>query len=345
MRLRRGVAPALVLLATFVPGAALGQAEPPGRTRVGELREQAKRTAASMEQARADLDAAVAGYEDARSRMGEAARRLREAREHLEVVNASYAANQELMRRRAVALYKGERLQMMDSLLGSQSLDSFIRRLAYLASVTDRDVRWVQRLSGEQESAAQAREAVRAEAAGVHAELRAVAGRSDEVLDRMRVLQASLESVKTDLKVELSKWQFPVQAPYSFVDSFGAPRMVGTSYEHSHQGQDIFAPMGTPVISVVAGVVENAGTAVLGGNKLWLRGDDGMRYYYAHLSAYAPAGREGIRVDPGTVLGYVGDTGNARGTPPHLHFEIHGPDGVINPYRTLRDAESGWVST
>ncbi|HVL80259.1 MAG TPA: peptidoglycan DD-metalloendopeptidase family protein [Actinomycetota bacterium] len=333
-----------IVLAALLPLPAQGQPVPPGRTRVGELREEAKRTAQRIDAARAELDAAVTGYEQARTRMAGSAKRLREARETLQVVAAAHDAGQGRIRRRAIALYKGERMQMLDSLLGSDSLDAFIRRMAYLSSVTERDLRLVEGLGEKREELSRARDAVRAEAAAVHAELRVMSGRSGEILDRMRVLQSSLERVKHDLEVELSKWRFPVQAPYSFVDSWGAPRMVGTQYEHAHQGQDIFAPMGTPVVAVVSGTVFNVGTATLGGNKLWLQGDDGHRYYYAHLSGYAPDGAEGRRVDAGTVLGFVGDTGNARGTPPHLHFEMHTAQGPINPYQTLRQAERGWVS-
>jgi murein DD-endopeptidase MepM/ murein hydrolase activator NlpD len=134
---------------------------------------------------------------------------------------------------------------------------------------------------------------------------------------------------------------FPVADPHSFGDSFGAPRMTGTIYEHWHEGTDIFAPAGTPILAVERGVVSRMGNAVLGGIIIWLKGESGTSYYYAHLSAYAPGITPGMVVEAGTVLGYVGNTGNAATTPSHLHFEVHPGGGPpINPYPLLVVADS-----
>jgi peptidoglycan LD-endopeptidase LytH len=117
----------------------------------------------------------------------------------------------------------------------------------------------------------------------------------------------------------------PVQGPVSFVDSFGAPRSGG----RAHQGVDMMAAMGTPTVAPMSGRVEHRGNAT-GGLSWWLYGDNGDEYFGTHLSAYA---NEGVGwVGAGTVIGYVGDSGNAAGTP-HLHFEIHpGGGGAINPF-------------
>lgn len=130
---------------------------------------------------------------------------------------------------------------------------------------------------------------------------------------------------------------FPVGDPHTFGDSFGAPRMMGTQYEHAHQGTDIMAPSGTPLLACERGVITKMGSDVLGGTKIWVKGESGTYYYYAHLSAFAEGMANGLVVDAGTVIGFVGDTGNARGGAPHLHFEIH-PDGgpAVNPYPLLK---------
>ena len=131
---------------------------------------------------------------------------------------------------------------------------------------------------------------------------------------------------------------FPVYGPASFTDEFGAAR-VSTGWHH---GNDVFAPLGAPVLAVTAGELFLVGWNAVGGHRLWLRDDGGNEYYFAHLSAYTPIAQNGVRVEAGDVLGFVGASGDAVGTPPHLHFEIHpwelfehGYDGVINPFEFL----------
>jgi len=133
---------------------------------------------------------------------------------------------------------------------------------------------------------------------------------------------------------------FPLVGPYPWVaDTFGAAR-AGVSWHH---GDDLFAPRGTAVLAVARGVVFSVGWQRLGGRRLWLIDRDGNEYYYAHLERYAPAAGDGREVAAGTLLGYVGTTGDAEGTPPHLHFEIHpapllhaGYDGAVDPTTYLR---------
>ncbi len=127
---------------------------------------------------------------------------------------------------------------------------------------------------------------------------------------------------------------FPVQAPHSFQNDFGAPRHQGP-----HEGIDVIAPRGAPVVAVASGVVERLTRRErgLGGIWLWLRDDAGTAYYYAHLSSIEPGIAPGTRVVAGGRLGAVGRTGDARGGVFHLHFEMHPPlRGAVNPYAELR---------
>jgi len=131
---------------------------------------------------------------------------------------------------------------------------------------------------------------------------------------------------------------FPVYGPVSFSDTFGAARAdVGW-----HHGDDIFAPLGAPVLAVASGTVFSVGWNNIGGNRLWLKDQQGNEFYYAHLSAFAPRAVNGGRVRKGDVVGFVGNTGDAEATPYHLHFEIHpismlgmGYDGVVDPTKHL----------
>jgi murein DD-endopeptidase MepM/ murein hydrolase activator NlpD len=116
-------------------------------------------------------------------------------------------------------------------------------------------------------------------------------------------------------------------------DTWGAPRGTG----RRHEGQDIFAPRGTPILSATSGYVYKIGENNLGGQTVSVIGSGGRVYYYAHLDSYAPGLQVGDRVSRRTVLGYVGTTGNAQGTPPHLHFGIYTFNGAINPLPLLTD--------
>jgi hypothetical protein len=149
----------------------------------------------------------------------------------------------------------------------------------------------------------------------------------------------------TSTKVATSggqKWVFPVEAPYTYVDTYGAPRMTGTKYAHPNQGADIFAKLGTPVVAVTSGTVFSIGVGELAGNRLWFKSDSGACFYYAHLSSFDKSLFEQKSVAAGAVLGFVGTTGNADGTPPHLHFETHpGCGGPVNPTPILKAIEEG----
>jgi len=114
-------------------------------------------------------------------------------------------------------------------------------------------------------------------------------------------------------------------------DTFGAPRPG----DRTHQGIDIFAPRGTAVISTTRGIVSRVGENSLGGTVVWILGPAGDRHYYAHLDSVADI-RSGQRIVAGDMLGTVGNTGNARGTPPHLHYGIYrNRVGAVNPFPLL----------
>ena len=123
-------------------------------------------------------------------------------------------------------------------------------------------------------------------------------------------------------------WMCPVQGPRAFTNDWGNPRSGG----RRHQGTDMLAPRGTPVVASVSGTMRRHSSG-LGGVSFYLQGDDGNEYYGAHMDSYSGASG---RVEQGTVIGYVGNSGNASGGPTHLHFEIHPGGGrAVNPYPTL----------
>lgn len=121
---------------------------------------------------------------------------------------------------------------------------------------------------------------------------------------------------------------FPVTGKKSKIGSFwGAVRDGG---RRKHEGIDIFAPKKTPVVAVTDGIVTSVGNGGRGGKTVWLRSlDNGFTYYYAHLDQQFV--HFGQIVKKGQAIGSVGNTGNARLTPPHLHFGIYTAKGAVNP--------------
>lgn len=113
-------------------------------------------------------------------------------------------------------------------------------------------------------------------------------------------------------------------------DTWGAARSGG----RRHEGIDIFASRHTPIHSTTAGIIRKVGTDPLGGNVVVVLGPAGVSHYYAHLQSFAEI-EPGDWVEAGDVIGYVGDSGNATGTPPHVHYGIYTQSGAVNPYPLL----------
>ncbi len=124
----------------------------------------------------------------------------------------------------------------------------------------------------------------------------------------------------------------PVDGRSYFINSWGYPRSGG----RTHKGTDMMASHGTRLVAMNSGTIR-LNTHSLGGIQAYVYGDDGITYYYAHMSKWASGLKSGQRVYKGQLLGYVGDTGNARGTP-HLHLGMIVGGTYVNPYPTVRAA-------
>lgn len=155
-----------------------------------------------------------------------------------------------------------------------------------------------------------------------------VTGLSDTLVFYARVAKLYTKSPDTKIAMPLEE-----VSKKRVANTWGAPRGVG----RRHEGQDIFAPRGTPILSATNGYIYKIGENNLGGQTVSVISSGGRIYYYAHLDRYANGIEVGDRVTTRTVLGYVGTTGNAQGTPPHLHFGIYTLTGAINPLPLLTD--------
>lgn len=148
-----------------------------------------------------------------------------------------------------------------------------------------------------------------------------------ELLDLLKRIHGREPTV-----AELSKGfgRFPILGYSWYQDDYGAGRYIGRVSLHA--GNDIFAPLGTPVTATTAGYIWKFARGGRGGNAIWLMGNDNIRYYYGHMDRFAFQPQLGRRLRMGEVFGYVGATGSAVGTPPHVHFEVNpGGRGTVNP--------------
>ena len=148
----------------------------------------------------------------------------------------------------------------------------------------------------------------------------------DGLLFYVRVARLYTKDPPAKIKVPL-----PGISKKQIANTWHAPRGA----HRLHEGQDIFAARGTPVYSATNGYVYNIGENRLGGQTVSVIGAGGRVYYYAHLDSYAEGLAEGDYVTPQTKLGSVGATGNAQGTPPHLHFGVYTTTGAIDPLPLL----------
>ena len=133
-----------------------------------------------------------------------------------------------------------------------------------------------------------------------------------------------------------SSFVFPVVGPTDYGDSYGGDR--SDVHGKWHHGDDLFAPLGTPVVAVASGTINRVGWERVGGWRLWVRDQAADEFYYAHLSGYTRSVFHSRYVKAGQVIGFVGNTGDAYGGMPHLHFEIHPRqllrlryDGAVDP--------------
>jgi murein DD-endopeptidase MepM/ murein hydrolase activator NlpD len=127
----------------------------------------------------------------------------------------------------------------------------------------------------------------------------------------------------------------PVNGAVAFTDTWGAPRSGG----RGHKGVDMMAARGTPVVAIETGTIQRLTNSSRGGISIYLRGNSGDVYFYTHLDGWVDGLSGGQAVSAGQTIGFVGSTGNASYSAPHLHFEYHpGGGGAVNPTPLVRSA-------
>ncbi len=300
----------------------------------------AKLTAAQrkeVEIARVKADAATARVVAAQSALVALSNRGASTKRDIARLDALRDAATLEMRDRALRQYTGESVGYLNLLLSAKDVGTLSRRADFVSQAQRRDAVMVEAYRQNAQALKDKQHEFDLLLAERQKEVDQLQSAQQILSVEFAKVDAQLQSITQGIPIALDGFVFPVQLPASFIDTYGADRMKGTKFYHLHQGVDIFAPAGTPLRATKRGVVTSVGVAPLGGNRLWLTDKDGTAYYYAHLSQFAVGIVDGTVVEAGQILGFVGTTGNAGGTPAHLHFEIHPHGGLpVNPTPILK---------
>ncbi len=252
------------------------------------------------------------------------------------------------LNRHAAAIYRRDSLDQLSFLVNATSFQQLVTRMEYIRRIGEADAEAIISVTRLSRLLAKERKQLIKEKKASATALADLRSRRDKLQSQLRSKQAAFASVKRQLDAVRggpnrptdvasqpgpNGMVFPVVGAYYYANTWGASRSGG---RRRHQGTDIMAARGTPCVAILSGTVTSKNNG-LGGKTIWLRTDNGWSVYYAHLDGWAV--RSG-RVRAGQVIGYVGSTGNATASAPHLHFEIHpGGGGAVNPYPYLRSME------
>jgi murein DD-endopeptidase MepM/ murein hydrolase activator NlpD len=325
------------------------------------------RACAASSQALRDLENAQAALEQATADLNAVYSRVEQTtadevtlRETVDVHEAEIRETQDEVVIRAVEVYMGGGNDLQQVFFAADSVNQVLAAQEIVEAAADSDVGAIERLDaltseterlrggvlqkrdelrelqGQMEVRAEELESARNRAATAREQLSGRCAELKAQYDAEQAARAAAEAARRRGAAggagAIPGFICPVAGPVSFINDWGFPRSGG----RTHKGTDMFAARGTPLVAVLDGTV-SFGTGSLGGKTVHLRAANGLRFYYAHLDAWAAGISSGQRVSKGTVVGYVGDTGNARGGSPHLHFGIT-TNQSVNPYPTVKAA-------
>jgi peptidoglycan LD-endopeptidase LytH len=289
-------------------------------------------------------DAAVDRYERSWAAIEQTRAELEDLERVTSALEAEVISVTEAVENRARLAFMRGPLERFEALFQAEQAQVAVERVALLAALQRRDRIAIEEAEAGQLALAQSRARIRAHEAQL-------VTLQEQLEADAEVLQAELEEA-TEAAAEIRTLvarqrridRGGQQGIYAcifdrgvsrFRDTWGAPRSGG----RRHRGTDVFAAYRAPVYAFTSGVVQRHSRSPLGGIGLYLRGDDGNVYYYAHLDSIDAAARVGARVTAGELVGRNGFTGNATRSAPHVHFELHpGGGAAINPYPWLAAA-------
>ncbi len=330
--------PRRVVTSLVLVGVALSAAVQP--TGAQTLEDARQRTS----ELRAEVEAFTVRYESVLVEVENAVQDLETLERRERTLEQEYASFDERLATRARTIFKHGSTRTFDALLAAEAPIDGIERASMFAVVQRRDQAGLEEVIAARDSYLQARAlsvAQRDRLATLELELDAARRLLEQQLAQAEIVAQSIEDRDSrQRRITEGSQQGVYACPMSpqvthFIDSWGHARSGG----RGHRGTDMMGPMNAPVYAFVSGVVERRANSQLGGLSLYLRGDDGSTYFYAHLNGYTDLGSAGVRVVAGDHIAFNGNTGNARGGAPHIHFERHpGGGAAVNPYQWLARA-------
>lgn len=306
-----------------------------------------------------EMERVARQFSEAEARLGNVQNEINRATVQLHQQEEILDTAQSALAQRASLVYRRGPAGFLSVLLDAKALQDFYRRVRLLARASEGDTARVVRANRARNSIIELKadlvsrrdreQRVQTELRSLSSDLVSKLGRAGDLERQLqadedeKARQAALaqrraataaSTARRSVGIAPGRFACPVQGPNVVTNSFGDPRSGG----RTHQGIDIMASKGTPTAAVVEGTITRMNNSTLGGISLYLRGGDGTEYFYTHLNGYAGIS-QGSHVAAGATIAYVGTTGNASESSPHLHFEIHpGGGAAVDPYPTVKAA-------
>ncbi|MDX1659392.1 MAG: peptidoglycan DD-metalloendopeptidase family protein [Nitriliruptorales bacterium] len=297
-----------------------------------------------LDQLEDEVGQATAAYEDVWARVNQTEADLAQLSERRAELAAQLEESTAALRARARAMFMQGPDSMLISLLAAEGPQRAMERASLMSILSARDRADIEAAGALRTQLSQTEQLLEdrsAELEALREQLQQNKERLEAELQTTRVLAEDLrrrEARKRRIQRGVQQGTYACifdPGTFRFRDTWGAPRSGG----RRHKGTDVFSYWDSPVFAFTTGRIHRISRSRLGGLGLYLYGDDGNLYYYAHLNRIADATYVGKRVEAGEHIAYNGDSGNARGGPPHVHFELHpGGGGAINPYPWLAAA-------
>lgn len=316
---------------------------------LSDKQEKAKQVKAQLQANQAELNRLTAALSQTESQLASVEASIDRNQQELEASEAELTRFKGILNQRVKAMYMEGNASSLEVILDSTSFNDFLNSYDYMRMIGDYDTDMVQATRNLMGEIKVKRASLEDAQAQYQAQAASQAYQRSAIQSKLAEQQSIISGLDSDISAMVSQqvsssggggggggyWDvgpvnglyFPVAGPHSFSNDWGSPRSVG----RTHKGCDVMANYGVPCVAITSGRVEQRAQGNAG-NYVALFGDNGNLYYYMHLQSFGATGHVGA----GTVIGYVGDTGNARGCP-HLHFEFHpGGGGPVNPYPLLK---------